>query len=307
MRIAILGAGAIGCLFGIRLHESGQNVLLVNHNPRTVATIRRRGVALTEISGKSIKSRLKASRTLDDNYHPDLVLVTVKAYDTGSVARQLRKKIDEGTLILSLQNGLGNIETLCRYLPRGSVLAGTTTEGALTTGPGTVAHTGKGSTYIGEFSGKLTKRVGMIRDVFRNAGFRTHATKRVESVIWSKAIVNSAINPISVLARVSNKEILRNSDLKDAALRLVREGVVVAKAHGVSPSPSPSSMLIEILTSARRNRSSMLRDIEAGRKTEIRQLNRAIAWLGRRLRVSVPYNTLLSELVLGVEASNAAS
>src|SRR5690349_11013497 len=162
MRIAILGAGAIGCLFGIRLHESGQNVLLVNHNPRTVTTIRRRGVALTEISGKTVKARIKASRTLEYAYHPDLVLVTVKAYDTDNVARQLQKTIDEGTLILSLQNGLGNIETLCRYLPRHSVLAGTTTEGALTMGPGTVAHAGKGATYIGEFSGNLTKRVRMI-------------------------------------------------------------------------------------------------------------------------------------------------
>src|SRR5579864_1259855 len=186
MRIAILGAGAIGSLFGIRLHESGQNVLLVNHNPRTVATIRRRGVALTGISGKTIKARIKASRTLEYNYHPDLVLVTVKAFDTGNVARQLRETMDEWTLVLSLQNGLGNIETLCRYLPRRRVLAGTTTEGALMTGLGTVAHAGKGLTYIGEFSGNLTKRVRMIREVFRNAGFRTNATKRVESVIWSK-------------------------------------------------------------------------------------------------------------------------
>src|SRR5690242_7199922 len=265
MRIAILGAGAIGCLFGIRLHESGQNVLLVNHNPRTVATIRRKGVTLTEISGKTIKARIKTSRTLEYNYHPDLVLVTVKAYDTENVARQLRKTMDERTLILTLQNGIGNIETLCRFIPRRNVLAGTTTEGALTMGPGTIVRAGKGFTYIGEFSGKLTKRVGMIRNVFRSAGFRTHTTKRVESVIWSKAIVNSAINPISALARVSNKEILRNSDLRDAALSLVREGIVVAKAHGVFPSPSPSSLLIAILTSAGRNRSSMLRDVEAGR------------------------------------------
>src|SRR4029077_3348797 len=250
MRIAILGAGASVCLFGIRLNESGQNVLLVNHDPRTIATIRRRGVALTEISGKTIRARIEATRTLDHDYHPDLVLVTVKAYDTESVAQQLSKTIDKGTLILSLQNGLGNIETLCRYLPRRRVLAGTTTEGAVMTGAGTVAHAGRGLTYIGELSGNPTKRARMIRDVFRNAGFRTNATKRVESVIWSKAIVNSAINPISALARVPNKEILRNSDLRDAALRLVREGIVVAKARGISPSPSPSSMLIEILKSA---------------------------------------------------------
>lgn len=145
----------------------------------------------------------------------------------------------------------------------------------------------------------------MIRDAFRHAGFLTIASKDIESVIWSKAIVNSAINPVSALARVSNGELRRNSMLMDVAMQLVKEGVMVAKADRVTPGPAPQSMLLQTLKQARKNRSSMLRDIEAGRRTEIQQLNGFITSLGRRLGINVPYNTLISKLVQGLEVSRA--
>jgi 2-dehydropantoate 2-reductase len=305
LQIAIVGAGAIGCLIGLRLHESGQNILLIHHDSRTVDSIRRRGVALRELSGETIRAHVDVSQSLPRNYNPDFILLTVKAYDTENAARHLWKLMGSRTPILSLQNGLGNIEIISRYFPTRIVLAGSTTEGALGTGPGTVTHAGRGLTWIGELHGKLTERTIMIIDAFRHAGFRTIASENIEGVIWSKAIVNSAINPISALARVSNGELYRSSSLMGVAMRLVREGIMVAKAQGVSPAPSPRSMLRGILLQARRNRSSMLRDIEAGRKTEIRQLNGSIASLGRRLGVNVPYNTLIWELVQGLEDSRA--
>ena len=305
MRIAVLGAGAIGCLIGLRLHESDQTVLLIHHDTQTVNSIRKRGVNLTELSGKTIRARIEVSLLLPRDYDPDFILLTVKAYDTQNAVRHLPRKMRGKTPILSLQNGLGNTEILSRYFPKDSILAGATTEGALGTGPGTVTHTGRGLTWIGEFHGKRTNRSIMIRDAFRHAGFRTIASSNIESVIWSKAIVNSAINPVSALARVSNGELRRSSSLMDLAMRLVKEGVMVAKANRVSPAPTPRSMLFETLRQARKNRSSMLRDIEAGRKTEIRQLNGFIASLGRRLGIDVPYNALIWKLVQGLEDSRA--
>jgi 2-dehydropantoate 2-reductase len=283
------------------LHESGQNVLLVHHDIRTVDSVRKRGVALTELSGKTIRAHIDITSSLSGNYDPDFILLTVKAYDTENAVLHLRKVMRSRTAILSLQNGLGNVEILSRYFPKGVVLAGSTTEGALGTGPGAVTHAGKGVTWIGELHGKLTERITTISDAFRHAGFKTIASENIEGVIWSKAIVNSAINPISALARVSNGELNRSSSLMDVAMRLVREGMKVAEASGVSPAPSPKSMLQRILEQARRNRSSMLRDIEAGRKTEIGQLNGFIASQGGRLGVSVPYNTLIWKLVQGLE------
>ena len=305
MRIAILGAGAIGCLFGLRLQRSGQNVLLIHHDGRAVEAIRKHGVVLTELSGRIIRGHLDASTSLPKNYDPDFILLTVKAYDTENAVRHLTKVPGRGTIILSLQNGLGNIEILSRYFPNDTVLGGSTTEGALSTGRGTVTHTGRGFTWIGELNGKLTDRTAMVGGALHRAGFRTIASKRIEGVVWSKAIVNSAINPITALARVPNGELNRNPSLRDIAMRLIREGVEVAKVFGIAPTPSPRSLLSKILVQAKGNRSSMLRDIEAGRKTEIRQLNGAIVSLARRLGVDVPYNTLIWRLIQGLEDSHS--
>ena len=233
------------------------------------------------------------------------MLLTVKAYDTRSVANVLTKVLDDTTPILSLQNGLGNIDTLSRYLPRSEILAGTTTEPALLTRPGFVMHPGRGVTWVGELRRKPSTRSTVIRRLFERAGFQTHVSANIENVIWSKAIVNSAINPVSALARVPNGEILRNTSLRNGALRLLSEGVRVARAFGVHPSPSPKILLSRVLESTRTNRSSMLRDIEAGRKTEIQQLNGSIVSYGKRLGVSVPGNTLITDLMLGLETSSA--
>jgi 2-dehydropantoate 2-reductase len=257
-------------------------------------------VILREGSRK-VKAYVDARQSISEGDRLDFILLTVKAYDTETVARSLWKRLEGETPILTLQNGLGNVETLCRYFQKRNVLAGTTTEAALATGPGHVTHTGNGRTWIGEVDPKQTNRSNMIVNAFRRAGFATLTSKNIESVIWSKAIANSAINPISALARVSNNELQNSSDLKDAAVQVVREGISVAKARGVSPTPSPMSMLLRVLASSGRNRSSMLRDVEAGRRTEIRQLNGTIALFGRRLGVQVPLNTLMSELVLGLE------
>ncbi len=252
-------------------------------------------------------AQIEAQRSLSKSVNPDLVLLTVKAYGTEAASRQLRAAISDATPVLSLQNGLGNIETLTRYLPQANILAGTTTEAALLTSPGAVIHGGSGVTRIGELNGKITNRLAVISTALRHGGLSAAASKNIMGALWSKAIVNSAINPISALARVTNGALLTDPDLTDAALRLVREGVSVARAHGVSLNPSPESLLLKVLQSSKKNRSSMLRDIEAGRKTEIRQLNGAIASLGRRVRIDAPLNTLMSQLVLGLETSRMSS
>ena len=301
MRIAVVGAGAIGCLFGVRLHNSGHSVLLIHHTKRTIASIRKRGVLLREPSGTTVRAHLEVKRSLSRRDDPDLVLLTVKAYDTEATTRALQKSIGGNGLVLSLQNGLGNIETLRRYLPTQKLLAGTTTEAALQTGPGQVTHTGKGTTWIGEVNGVTSNGCGILREVFRKAGFRTEASKNIEGVIWSKAIVNSAINPITTLLRVPNGELLRIPYLRSISNAMVHEGSAVARAHGVSLNPAPRPMLLQVLALTRSNKSSMLQDIEAGKRTEVRQLNGWIASLAGRLGVDAPYNRLLTKLVLGLE------
>jgi 2-dehydropantoate 2-reductase len=303
LRIAVIGAGAIGCLFGGRLHIAGQTVILIHHRRSVATSIEKKGVSIQELSGKVVRARIKSRTRLSTRDKPELVLISVKAYDTESVASPLRESLKGNVPVLSLQNGLGNVEKLERRLGSNSVIAGTTTEGALTTGPGRVIHTGRGMTWIGEVDGKPSERCLAIESAFRRAGFSTVLSNNIKGVLWSKAIVNSAVNPISALTHVRNGYLLKTSELREIASKVIEEGSAVAHANGIVLKPSPKRLLARVLDSASKNKSSMLQDIEARRKTEIRQLNGSISRLGHLSGVSTPFNDLLAELVLSLERS----
>jgi 2-dehydropantoate 2-reductase len=300
LRIAVIGAGAIGCLFGARLHLAGQSVLLIHHKKNVAASIAKNGVRIRELSGKVVRANIETRTRLSRSDNPDLILVTVKAYDTESVALILRATKLRNVPVLSLQNGLGNFETLDLRLGSDSIIAGTTSEGALTNGPGRVTHTGFGMTWLGEMKGGFSKRCQVIREAFRAAGFKTVITNNIKGVLWAKAIVNSAINPLTAIVHVRNGD-LGNPELHEIALRVIDEGRAVALANGVVLEASSRRLFARILGSTARNKSSMLQDIEAGRRTEIRQLNGSISRLGRSIGVSTPFNELLTRLVLFLE------
>ena len=282
-------------------------MLLIHHKSHVVDSMRRSGLTLVEKSGKILRYRIRVKQFLSRRDNPELVLLTVKAYDTDAAASHLGGVLGDKTTVLSLQNGLGNVEILSKHLPQLDIIAGTTTEPALLTRPGFVKHAGNGITWLGEYHRKSSEPSNLIKRIFRRAGFQTAVRENIERVIWSKAIVNSAINPVSALSGVSNGEILKIPHLKDASLKLLSEGVAVARAYGIFPTPSPKGLFLRILKETRANKSSMLRDIESGRMTEIRQLNGLIAAYGKRLGVKAPGNSLITDLVLGLEVSSARS
>jgi 2-dehydropantoate 2-reductase len=303
LRITVVGAGAIGCLFGGRLHRAGQTVLLIHHRRNVAASIEEKGVRIREVSGKVVRAHIQTRTRLSRLDRPDLVLVTVKAYDSEAVASLLKKSVMRNVPVLSLQNGLGNVEELTRRLGADSTIAGTTTEGAMTTGPGAVIHTGRGMTWVGEMNGKISDRCLTIQRALRKAGFTTIVSNNIKGVLWAKAIVNSAINPITAITRVRNRDVRKVPGLLEIASEVVDEGVAVAQANGILVKPSPKSLLAKVSALTPRNKSSMLQDIEAGRKTEIRQLNGSISRLGRLVGVSTPSNDILTKLVLALEWS----
>ena len=303
MRNAVVGAGAIGCLFGGRLQRAGQSVLLIHHRRTVAASLEKKGVRILELSRKVVRERVKTRTRLSKYDKPELVLITVKAYDTEGVASLLRKSVMRDVPVLSLQNGLGNVEKLARHLSSDSILAGTTTEAALTTGPGRVIHTGSGMTWVGEMNGKRSERCLAIERAFRGAGFSTVISNNIRGVLWAKAVVNSAINPISAIAHVRNGDILKTPELREVASKVIDEGSAVAFANGIALKPPPRRLFQIVLARTSGNKSSMLQDIEAGRRTEIGQLNGSIARLGSLAGVSTPFNYLLTNLVLSLERS----
>jgi 2-dehydropantoate 2-reductase len=301
LRFAIVGAGAIGCLYGARLALAGHVVTLIHRDNSIVRAIQKNGVSLRETNEKLVKVRVHALRGPTVPSGTECLIIAVKAYDTVTVVDSYRRIIPLETRILSLQNGLGNIEALESGLKR-PIIAGSTSDGAFSLGPGRVAHTGKGSTIIGHATGKLSEGF-QIKDALNEAGFRTRINSNIRGVLWTKAIVNAAINPLSGLTRLPNGALADNAVMREIGSTVVSEGIAVSRACGINLVGNPRRLWRKILLSTRTNESSMLQDIMRGRMTEIRQLNGAIVAYGKKVGIKTPTNEILTKLVLALETS----
>lgn len=304
LKIGIIGGGAIGSLFGGLLQRAGNDVTLVHRDPRVVTTIRKEGVRIRE-GRKTTRARVSASLAPADLTTVDIVFFTVKAYDTRQAAEMHRGRTSKSSAILSLQNGLGNLETLSDVFKSNPILAGSTTEAALTLGPGLVLHTGKGCTQIGAIHGHAQAICGKIVQELGRAGLPAKSSNDMSTVIWEKAIINSAINPISAITRLQNGKIPEIQPLRELMRQVINEGAEIGSAEKISVEPSRLwRKALGILKATSKNRSSMLQDVMRGRKTEILQLNGALAKYAARYHTTAPFNTALTSLVLGIEKAN---
>ena len=172
------------------------------------------------------------------------------------------------------------------------------------TGPGSVIHSGKGLTVIGDLQEGNSGSSPRIKIAFDDAGFRTKISSNIRGVLWTKAIVNAAINPLSALTRLPNGALAKNAATREIALRVIDEGLLVSQAERIRLVGDPRKLWRTILLSTGANKSSMLQDIEGGKMTEIRQLNGAILSYGRKTRIKTPVNGILTKLVLGLEESS---
>ena len=280
----------------------------MHHRKRSVRRIRRSGVRLRTISGRIEKANLRIQGALHRSDKVDLVIVTVKAYNTETVARSLKASVGGFGLVLTLQNGLNNIETLSRYVPAKSMIGGSTTEGAHLISEAYVQHTGRGMTWLGNIVAGKPARVYSLKKAFESAGFPTTVTGNITGVLWSKAIVNAAINPLTALTRLRNGELVKLPGLLAIARKVVEEGQQVCGLLGIRTiRPRPKRLLEKILSSTALNKSSMLQDVEKGTRTEILQLNGMITKFGKSRNFDTPYNRLLTNLVLGLESSETSS
>jgi 2-dehydropantoate 2-reductase len=300
LRIVVFGAGAIGSLFGgflARDHE----VTLVCREPRAQA-IAKNGLAIKGLS--DIKVHPKAVCTAAGVEHPDILFLTVKAYDTESAMKDIKELVAEDTIIVSLQNGLGNMETIAAAFPDSKLVMAITSQGAILRSPGIVEHTGKSYTIVGDLTDGFN--AARIFDLLETSGIETDVSKDIQAEIWYKAIVNSVINPISTLLKGRNSVIIERPELQKLVSAIAAEGVEVARARGIEiDAVLALSKVMQVATETANNICSMRMDAEKGRKTEIMQMNGAIAGYGREAGVPTPVNGLLTALVRAMEPGKA--
>ncbi|MEW6070171.1 MAG: 2-dehydropantoate 2-reductase [Candidatus Thermoplasmatota archaeon] len=295
MKILVFGAGAIGSLFGGLLSKKYDVTLLGRREH--IEAIKKNGL---EIHGKTkLHCYPKALLTTKESY--DLIILTVKSYDTLKACRQLKRNLANASCVLSIQNGL-NEEILVNELGKQNILRGVTSHGAFILKPGKIYHAGKGDTIIGEID-NATTRVKEIAEIFNSVGIETKITNNIFYELWLKVIINACINPLTAITRLKNGAILSNKALRALAEEICREAVGVANKIGNFKFYYSKvwKKVLEVAKATKNNKSSMLQDIEKGKRTEIDFINGKIVEFGKKLGVETTINSIIVELVKSLE------
>ncbi|MGI6789758.1 2-dehydropantoate 2-reductase [Aminobacterium sp. EBM-42] len=298
MKIAVLGSGAMGCLYGGKLAEAGYDVTLIDVWKDHIDAINNRGLHIEGIEGERTVRSIRAVSSAEEAGPCDLLIVFVKATLTAQAVESARGIIGERTSILTLQNGLGNVEKISAVVEEEKVIAGVTGHGSTLLGPGKIRHAGQGVTVIGELNGAVDERLRCIGAVLEKGGFDVKLSQNVMGLIWGKLLVNIGINALTAITGLKNGRLVDFSETDELLRSAVEEAVAVAKGKGVileGEDPVEHARNVARLTAT--NRSSMLQDVSNKRKTEIDVINGAIVQEGKRLGIPTPVNKVLYNLV----------
>ncbi|MGI6711196.1 MAG: ketopantoate reductase family protein [Bacillota bacterium] len=301
MKIIVVGAGAMGSLVGGLLAEKGADVTLYDVAYEHINTIRNKGLII-EYEGRRRVINVNATEKVKELGKADLLVVLVKSYDTGEALRGIEACLTSRTSVLTLQNGLGNIEAIREVVPPQQILAGVTSHGAMLLEPGMVRHNGGSKTYVGAVDKNERARAQWAARVLNLAGIETQVSEDIMGAVWTKLIVNAAINPLTAITGRFNGELVEDKDLLILMEAIVQEAVLVAKALDMELQHEDMFEYVQtICRVTAQNRSSMLMDIIRGRRTEINAINGSIVGLGVRYLVPTPVNRCMTHLVCSLE------
>ena len=306
MKIAILGAGAMGSAIGALLAKAGNDATLIDVWKEAVEAINRDGLKIQNKAGEITTHKVRAVTSPAQVTGPvDLLLVFVKCYHTVDAVKSALPILGPDSTVLSLQNGWGNGPRIAEVVGKERVVLGVCYHSATVLGPGHVLHAGQGKTFIGEMDGAVTPRVQKIAEVFKAAGFDIEASAQVLKEIWSKLALNVATLPTSSTIKLTADHLCDTEAMQNLMRDLLKEVVAVANAQNI---PLDFNERWEAITGllkklAPNTKGSMLQDVEKGRRTEIDVINGAIVEAGRRLGIATPYNKAMVWLIKAMEAT----
>jgi len=292
-RIAVVGAGAVGCYFGGMLARAGTPVTLIGRAAH-VDAINRNGLFL-ERSDFQAHIKVQADTRVEAVRDATIVLLSVKTTDTETAAAALAPHLGRDALLVSFQNGVDNAARIQRAIGIKAVPAVVYVAAAMT-GPGRVKHNGRGDIVIGHLS--------RLESVFKNAEIPCRVSDNIAAELWTKLVMNCAYNAISALTRSHYLAIKENPLALTLMKELIREVVAVASASGIRIA-SPEELFeaaLKLGAAMSTATSSTEQDIARGRPTEIDSLNGYVARRGKELGIPTPINTALHALVKLLEA-----
>ena len=305
MKIVMLGAGALGSTIGGTLAMGGNDVHFVDMWQEHVDLINKDGLHMTN-EKEDWYVRVDARTTADTIGEADLVIVLVKSFATKQAVEQLKQTnvIGKNTLVMSLQNGLGNEETIASVIGSENVISGKTYGGGRLIQAGSISAGVQGKwTYIGELNGEITDRIQTVCNVFNDAGLLCEVSDNIKGLIWDKLLINVAAGALCGITRLPYGPLYEEDYIKDVAVAAIQEGIQVAKAAGVvlkSEDPQyPWVAASEGLPGT--FKTSILQSLELKRPTEIDFINGSIVEWGKKYGIATPVNQTLVACVKGIE------
>jgi 2-dehydropantoate 2-reductase len=303
-RLLILGTGAMALLVGARLARSGETqVTLAGTWTAGLEAIQARGITVE--NGALTWTSFPVARPLAEAAASDIVLVLVKSTRTGDaeIARAIRRSIEPGATVVTLQNGLGNRENLEQAVGPDRVAVGVATLGATLLGPAHV-RAFPGRVFLG-LQGRAAADAGvtLLAGLLSRAGLPTETSFDLRPLVWAKLAVNCAINPLAALTGLTNGALLQSARLRALMARAAAEVATIAQANGIRLSEDPRAQVEAVAEATAANRASMLQDLDRGVPTEIEFLNGAVVREAHRLRIKAPVNEWLWRSVRAREAT----
>jgi 2-dehydropantoate 2-reductase len=308
MKIGVIGGGGLGSKFAAYLARHAEMVVL-HHRPDYVEQVRQHGLRMT--CGDDIRiAQVVATLDPAELNDADMLLLTVKSYDTEAAVQQVAPFLAPDSIVLTLQNGLGSFETLVRHLGEHRAGIAVTTEGATLAGPGEVIDKGKGITYVGSPharpggpGSRTFERLGSFVDLVNASGLVAELSDRIEGLLWAKLAMVSGINPLAVILRLSNGDIGRIPEVSTLSREAISEVAAVAARKGIDLAFDPLEAFEQVTERTASMLSGSLLDSLRHRKTEIGFICGAIARAAETEGIPAPVNGTMAKLVTALEAT----
>lgn len=306
MRIAIMGSGGVGGYFGGRLAASGQDVVFIARGAH-LAALRTHGLRVESPKGNLSLPPVKATDTPAEIGHADVVLLSVKMYDVEAAAAAIAPLIGPETVVVTLQNGVEAVDMVSRRLGREHVAGGVAYVAAVITEPGVIKHTALERLIFGELDGRRSERLKALQEACLAAGFDAASSEQIDVDLWSKFSRLSVFSGMTTVTRSPVGVLRDDPDLLAMLTAACEETIAVGRARGV---PLPAAVMDEIMAMVQGlphvAKSSMLEDLERGKRLELPWLSGAVVRLGQESGVPTPIHrfitTVLKPFVEGTAA-----
>jgi 2-dehydropantoate 2-reductase len=300
MKIAVVGAGAMGSIFGARFHQAGHETVLVDVAQPLVDTINANGVTVVRGEDETV-TRVPATADPSSIGPVDVVVFFTKCYHTAAAAEGARPLVGPDTVIASLQNGWGNGDVLAETYPPEQVVVGVTYNSGLLQGAGRVVHPAEQPTLVGSFTDG-GDGAGRLAEALESAALPATVASPVRPEIWKKLILNAATLPSAALTGMTAGELGASEHASALVSDTTREAVAVAQALGYDIDfDERITTILALLAKAGPSKASMLQDVEAERRTEVDVINGAVVKAADEVGVDVPINRALFQLIKGWE------